>query len=88
MLAQAYGVWNEGKSCSSVTQDRVASIHVYNVCQQSTGVFVSILVPRLQGIQKFSKEVGVYSLENRRLPKVVVASHLCRDEGKMGVNCL
>ena len=33
-------------------------------------------------------EVGVYSLENRRLPKVVVASRLCRDEGKMGVNCL
>ena len=30
-------------------------------------------------------EVGVYSLENRRLPKVVVASRLCRDEGKMGV---
>ena len=33
-------------------------------------------------------EVGVYSLENRRLPKVVVASRLCRDDGKMGVNCL
>ena len=33
-------------------------------------------------------EVGVYSLENRRLPKGVVASRLCRDEGKMGVNCL
>ena len=31
-------------------------------------------------------EVGVYSLENRRLPKVVVASCLCRDEGKMGLN--
>ena len=30
----------------------------------------------------------VYSLENRRLPKGVVASRLCRDEGKMGVNCL
>ena len=33
-------------------------------------------------------EVGVYSLENRRLPKVVVASRIGRDEGKMGVNCL
>ena len=33
-------------------------------------------------------EVGVYSLENRRLPKGVVASRLCRDEGKIGVNCL
>ena len=33
-------------------------------------------------------EVGVYSLENRRLPKGVVASCLCRDEGKIGVNCL
>ena len=33
-------------------------------------------------------EVWVYSLENRRLPKGVVASRLCRDEGKMGVNCL
>ena len=33
-------------------------------------------------------EVGVYSLENRRLPKVVVASRLFHDEGKMGVNCL
>ena len=33
-------------------------------------------------------EVGVYSLENRRLPKGVVAPRLCRDEGKMGVNCL
>ena len=33
-------------------------------------------------------EVGVYSLEDRRLPKGVVASRLCRDEGKIGVNCL
>ena len=33
-------------------------------------------------------EVGVYSLEDRRLPKGVVASRLCHDEGKIGVNCL
>ena len=42
----------------------------------------------VSGPSKATSKVGVYSLENRRLPKVVVASHLCRDEGKMGVNCL
>ena len=47
----------------------------------------SLLACLLAGPSKVF-EVWVYSLENRRLPKGVVASRLCRDEGKMGVNCL